>query len=275
MVVVSRVYDRVADLYDDDWSGLYAMARIHCINQIASQLAALDGPLDTVDFGIGTGNALRELQQRVPLGDCTGFDISKGMLTQAAKKLNGDVKLIHDDAARADRYLCGESLDLALCHFLLSFVNAHHALDMAHSLLRPGGMLSLATSTQESLSEIHNIHYPRVSRLVGVQRSLRKASTPLNHRQCLELLEIHGFEIVDEHLERQSVCFESFDDVRCWALDSGWAASFLDGPMGIRKVWARPAFALAELLFHPFYPINATNEISIVLARKPGPIDPP
>jgi len=28
-------------------------------------------------------------------------------------------------------------------------------------------------------------------------------------------------------------------------------------------------------LFHPFYPINATNEISIVLARKPGPIDPP
>jgi ubiquinone/menaquinone biosynthesis C-methylase UbiE len=272
--VVSRVYDRVAALYDDDWSGLYATARIHCINQIASHLDQLDSPLDTVDFGIGTGNALRELQQRVPLGDCTGFDISRGMLTQAAKKLNGEVKLIHDDAASADLYLSEESLDLALCHFLLSFVSAHRALDMAHSLLRPGGMLSLATSTQGSLSELHNIHYPRVSRLVGVQRSLRKANTPLNHRQCLELLETHGFEIVAEHLQRQPVCFESFADVRCWALDSGWAASFLDGPLGIRKLWGRLAFALAECLFHPFYPIEATNEISIVLARKPGPVDP-
>jgi hypothetical protein len=44
--------------------------------------------------------------------------------------------------------------------------------------------------------------------------------------------------------------------------------------LGIRKLWGRLAFALAECLFHPFYPIEATNEISIVLARKPGPVDP-
>jgi ubiquinone/menaquinone biosynthesis C-methylase UbiE len=88
LAVLNQVYDRVADRYDDDWSGLYARARLHCINQIASQLGRLDVPPDAVDFGIGTGNALGELQQRIPLGDCTGFDISRRMLGQAAKKLN-------------------------------------------------------------------------------------------------------------------------------------------------------------------------------------------
>jgi SAM-dependent methyltransferase len=191
------------------------------------------------------------------------------MLAQAAKKLNNNVHLIHKDAASAAMHLRAQSQDLVLCHFLLSFVDASQLLGVAHGLLRPGGLLSFATSTQESLSEVHSLHFPRASRLLGVQRSLRKASTPLNHQQCLALLQAQGFEIVQQHLQRQTVCFASFDDVRHWALDSGWAASFLDDSMGVRKFMARFAFKLGELFIHPFYPIEATNEMSIVLARKP------
>jgi ubiquinone/menaquinone biosynthesis C-methylase UbiE len=271
--VVSRVYDRVADQYDDDWSGLYAAARAKCVSQIARQMHESDRPLDVADLGIGTGNALRDLERRIPLGTCTGLDVSQGMLSQAGRKLGDEVRLIHDDAAHAGAYLAPGSQDLVLCHFLLSFVDADRLVDVAHGLLRPGGIVSLATSTQGSLSELHRYHYPRASRLVGIQRSLQRSGTPRDHAESRALLESHGFEIVDEHLLRQPVSFESFDDVRSWALDSGWAASFLDDPLGFRKLFGRAAFAVAELLIHPFYPIAATNEISILLGRKAGAND--
>lgn len=273
--MLSRVYDEVADHYDEDWSGLYAAARACCINQITRQAGDLGDPPDTVDLGIGTGNALRDLQQCMPLGICTGFDISGRMLARSALKLDKNVQLIHDDAFAAGSYLRAQSLDLVLCHFLLSFMQVERVLDVAHRLLRPGGYISLATSTQGSLSELHSVHFPRISRLVGIQSALRGVNTPRNHRQCLELLQTQGFEIVEEHLHRQPVCFAGFDDVRCWAVDSGWAASFLDDPMGLRKHWARVAFALAELFIHPFYPVEATNEISVVLARKQGAVKKP
>lgn len=269
--MVSRIYDRIAEHYDEDWSGLYARARAYCINQIVSQSGALDGAPDIVDLGIGTGAALRDLRQRIPLGYCTGFDVSRGMLSQAAQNLNGKVKLIHDDATRAASYLQAESQDLALCHFLLDFADVDPVLDTVQTLLRPGGFFSLATSTQQSLSEVHRIHYPRSSRLIGIQRAVGKSNTPINHRQCLERLEKSGFEIVAEKLQRQPVCFESFIDVRCWALDSGWAASFLDDSLGIRKLCNRAAFIIADMLIPSFYPFDATSEISIVLARKRSP----
>ena len=272
--MVSRIYDQVAAQYDRDWSGLYATARATSLGQIARRLGGAERRVDTVDLGVGTGNALRDLQQKIQLGNCTGFDISRGMLAQAARKTGSSVKLIHADAAHATEHLAQQSQDLVLCHFLLSFMDMTDLLGLAQRLLRPGGLLSLATSTQESLSELHSVHFPRASRLLGVQASMRKASTPRNHRQCLQALTSMGFEIVEDRLERQAVCFDSFDDVRSWALDSGWAASFLDDPMGMRKLWGRLAFALGEILMYPLYPVDATSEISVVLARKPGPARP-
>ncbi len=267
--MVSQLYDRVASRYDCDWSGIYAGARAHCIDQITAELAAA-GPIDAVDFGIGTGNALHELRGHIELGRCTGFDVSRGMLTQARNKLGGDVQLVHTDAAHAGEYVPPDSVDLALSHFLLSFIDADRLLSTAHRVLRPGGLLSLATSTQRSLIELHTGRFRRASKLFRVKRSLHKAHTPRDHGHCLEMLRGRGFEIVSERLHRQPVRFESFADVRSWALDSGWVASKLDDKTGLRIASSRVLFALAEIYFHPLYPVDAVNEISIVLARKPG-----
>ena len=265
--MVSQLYDRVASRYDRDWSGIYAGARAHCIDQITAELASA-GPVDAVDFGIGTGNALHELRSHIELGRCTGFDVSRGMLTQARNKLGGDVHLVHTDAAHAGNYVPPDSVDLALSHFLLSFIDADKLLSTAHGVLRPGGLLSLATSTQRSLIELHTGRFRRASKLFRVKRSLHKAHTPRDHAHCLEMLRERDFEIVSERLHRQPVRFESFDDVRSWALDSGWVASKLDDKTGLRIASSRVLFALAEMYFHPLYPVDAVNEISIVLARK-------
>ncbi len=181
------------------------------------------------------------------------------------------MRLVHSDAAHAADYVSPCSADLALSHFLLSFIDADRLLSTAHRVLRPGGLLSLATSTQRSLIELHTGRFRRASKLFRVQRSLHKAHTPRDHRQCLDMLRAQGFEIVTERLHRQPVRFASFDDVRSWALDSGWVASKLDDKTGLRIVSSRLLFRLAEMYFHPLYPVDAVNEISIVLARKPAP----
>lgn len=267
--MVSRVYNRVADRYDQDWSGIYANSRRHCLRQIATELAPTDSPLDVVDLGIGTGNALRDLRSRIPLGRCTGFDLSRGMLDQAAHKLGPGVSLIRDDAKNAADYLAPASQDLVLCHFLLSFVDPERMFEIAFRLLRPGGVLSLATSTRQSLRELSRGRFRRASKVLGVRRSLQKAHTPRDHRHCQRMLEAHGFDVAAEHLHRQPLRFESFDDVRNWALNSGWIPSALDDPTGLRIVCGSAAIACVELLMYPLYPVEAVTDISIVLARKP------
>ena len=271
--MVSQIYDRVANRYDRDWSGIYAGARAHCVEQISAELTEA-GPVDAIDFGIGTGNAFNDLRARIELGSCTGFDVSSGMLTQARRKLGDEVRLVNSDAARAADFVAPESVDLALSHFLLSFVDADRLLSTANAVLRPGGLLSLATSTQRSLIELHTGRFRRASKLFRVKRSLHKAHTPRDHGHCLEMLRQRGFEIVRERLHRQPVRFESFDDVRSWALDSGWVASRLDDKTGLRVVSSRVLFALAQMFYHPLYPVDAVNEISIVLARKPARASP-
>ena len=82
-------------------------------------------------------------------------------------------------------------------------------------------------------------------------------------------MERYGFEVVADNLYREAVTFRSFDDVRAWAFESGWAVEIVDGRMSVRTAFLRIAFALAEILMRPLYPVDATNEISVVLARKP------
>jgi len=266
--MVSRIYNRVADRYDEDWSGLYAGARKLCLGQIVEHASELDHP-DTVDLGIGTGNSLEELRALLPLGKCTGLDVSSGMLERSANKLADSARLLKANAVDADRFLPPASVDLLLCHFLLSFVDADQLYRTAHRLLRPGGLMSLATSTRGSLRETYSGRFSRAARLIGVQRAVNTASTPADHDDCLATLRRHGFEIVAERLHRQAVVYENFADVRDWALNSGWAASVLDDRIGLRIAAGTAVFGLAKLLLHPFYPVHASAEFSIVLARKP------
>lgn len=267
--MVSKVYDRVANRYDNDWSGIYATSRAHCIRQIVRYFESDRHSIDAVDFAIGTGNAFYDLRQHFQLGNCTGFDISGGMLSLAAGKLSQDVHLIQQDAIHAAEYVPHESMDLAMSHFLLNFVELDQLLGTSLKLLRPGGVLSLVTSTQQSLAELHTERFPKTARLLGAKRSLKQMSTPETHQQCLEKLQEKGFEIVEQKLWRQPVSFESFDDIRSWAVDSGWMVSSLDRKLGLRIALGRVMVGLLERSMHPFYPLEGSTEISIVLARKP------
>lgn len=266
--MVSHAYDRIADSYDEDWYGLYAESSRRAVTQIA---AAFTGARDLhiADLAVGTGNTLDSLYRRLNLSTAIGFDVSGGMLAKAVDKLPRRTRLIHDTAANAEKYLQADSLDLVLCHFLLRYLEPDVVLPMACRLLKPGGFFSLVTSTQRSLIEAHTGRFEAPERVFGVRRRLAKGSNPLNHEMSIALLGQYGLEIVADDLYREVVTFRSYDDVRAWAFESGWAAELFGERIKLRSVFVRAAFALIEFWMWPLYPVDATNEISIVLARKP------
>lgn len=225
--------------------------------------------MSVVDLGIGTGNAIADLRGRIDLGHCTGFDVSTGMLSQAAQKLGPAVELINADAHDASAHLPPASQDLVLCHFVLGFGDGENLLEQALRLLRPGGCLSLATTTRRSFSELYEGRFERYANWIGVKKSLERLSNPSDHADCRRLLQQHGFDILADRDYRQPVCFRSLRDVRGWAVDSGWVVNGEDKHIGLRVAGAWTLIGLAMVFLHPLFPVHATCEMSIVLAQKP------
>lgn len=266
--MVSHAYDRIADSYDEDWCGLYAESSRRAVGQIVARLSdAAD--LDVADLAVGTGNTLDSLYRHLSLNTATGFDVSTGMLGKAFDKLPRRTQLIHGSASNVEDHLALSSLDLVLCHFLLRYLAPRVVLSTTYRLLKPGGYFSLVTSTQRSLIETYTGRFEKTGRLLGVGKQVAKGGNPLDHSLSIEMLRQYGFEIITDNLYRQVVTFHSFNDVRAWAFESGWAAEIVGGRLSLRTGLIRVAFALAEVFMRPLYPVDATNEISIVLARKP------
>lgn len=264
---LAKVYDRVSSTYDTDWNGIYKKSRRVNIHQI---LAHLPGPeLDSaLDLAVGTGNAFHDLQQDVHIKQRIGNDISPGMLAVARKKLSGNFTGICDDVLHIEHHVRPKSQDLVLCHFMFSYVDPDQILARAYRLLKPGGLLSIASSTQQALAEVHRDYFPYARRLLKVDASLARATTPKTHASLCETVARHGFEVVERHHERESTSFHSFKDVSNWALGSGWAAQYFDRHYWLKRIGATAWCAGARILHSPFYPVTATNDISLLLARK-------
>jgi cytosine/adenosine deaminase-related metal-dependent hydrolase/ubiquinone/menaquinone biosynthesis C-methylase UbiE len=95
--------------------------------------------LDIVDLGCGTGRWLQALK-RVGARSLLGVDFSPEMLGLVKSKLGSAAKVICADCA--DVPLAAASADVLLCNFVLSYVeDARRFLEMASSVLRPGGSL--------------------------------------------------------------------------------------------------------------------------------------
>lgn len=265
--MLSKLYNRIATTYDSDWNGIYRDSREININQIVKRLESKT-IVSALDLAVGTGNVFHELSKRVDIECCIGNDISTGMLDQAKQKLNGSFVSICDDALNIERHIPRQSQDLILCHFIFSYVDPNDILERAYRLLKPGGLISIASSTQQALVEIHRDHFPKAGKLLAVDASLGRSYTPGSHQELCEIVNRHGFEILENEQYQKETSFCSFDDVSDWAMGSGWAAQYFDRYYWVKRLGARAWFASAKLLYQPFYPVKATNDISLILARR-------
>lgn len=260
-------YNKIASNYDKDWSGIYRDTRSISISQI---IEYYDGKKVTnaLDLAVGTGNSFLDLDQYLGITNRIGNDISSEMLNQAANKIQGPVEFICDDARNILDHVPPGSQDLVLCHYLFSYLDIHQILQKVSQLLKPGGIISLATTTKRNLLELSTGRFRLTGRLFRVGKHLGEVDTPKDHEACLEILANHEFQALQHSNYRKKVVFNSFDDVTAWAVDSGWAAQYFDSGFKLKTSLGRTIFAVAALVMHPLYPIYAHSDISIVLAQK-------
>lgn len=228
---LGKIYDQhVADTYDEDALGLLAGARNLGIRQIAE--SPLPKSSVVLDLGVGTGETLAALTPRFPSGRFIGIDLSARMVEVARRKLAFEAHV--DDACNAAAHVPSVSVDLALAHFLTTFVDRPRLFRMTAGLLKPGGFFSVVSTPTEAFLAVRN----GLGALLGDAALMQAASpTPANADALAAELRGAGFEIRAIETFRKKIVFETFDQCLDWGLKSGFFAHAIEA-IGLERIKA-------------------------------------
>lgn len=228
---IGAIYDQhVADTYDEDSLGLLAGARNLGIRQITESSLPADAVV--LDLGVGTGETLIALKPRFASGRLIGIDLSARMVEVAQRKLAFEAHV--DDACNAAAHVPPASVDLALAHFLTTFVDRPKLFRTTAGLLKPGGLFSVVSTPTEAFLAVRN----GLAALLGDTALVQAASpTPANAEALAAELRDAGFEIRTIETFRQKVVFETFDQCLDWGLKSGFFAHAIEA-IGLERIKA-------------------------------------
>ena len=254
MLDAQSLYDDIiAGSYDTDRFRLLSRSRDIALDQLRRHLTD-SPPADVLDLALGTGEILVELQGLFPGARLSGIDISRRMIDIAQQKL--ELNAIHDDLANVSSHIEPDSHDLALLHFVLSYVDTDKALADTARLLRDGGLCSIATSTFDSFKVLQGLAHL----VMPADEMKRLADLPENPAELAALLEAAGFDVVERHVLTEKVRFEDFAELNDWGTNSGWLTQYFTR---ITDEQARMLSAVGGV-----FPLEDEFQGAIMLLRK-------
>ncbi|GAA0580462.1 class I SAM-dependent methyltransferase [Caenispirillum bisanense] len=267
-----RVHDLVAQSYRAE-EGIIGSKTAAALDTLEPHWHHWPQPARVVDLGIGDGDLLASLMARCPVPvEPAGVDISPEMLRRATARLPG-LTAIEGSAADASRLLPAGEFTAVFAHFILAYVPLTAVLREAAALLRSGGVLSLATSTNEmarplqaQLAELGR-HRSIRSRLVraAARRGLARSNTPESFEHMLPAFAEAGFTVVERRTLTFPVVFRSAREAYTFMVEDGWGVNALIHPLVPPSVMAR----LAPWGLKAFrYPYEATHHVEVLLLRR-------
>ena len=247
-------YDTIiATRYDEDPFGLIGDARDRAVGQLRGGLTRDEAQV-IVDAGAGTGGLLQTLSALYPEAALHGIDTSAAMLRIAHKKLGFSSYV--DTALHVERYLGGRAVDLFAAHFLLAYVEPDALFAVAGRCVRPGGWLSVVTSTFES--------FARMQRLASAffdDDTIRDGShVPRDADDLAALLNAHGFATVKAEEVHRPLTFESFEALYDFGMYSGWLTQYMSRLTVVQQDAAR--------VMPGVFPLTDGFRVAVVLAQK-------
>lgn len=142
---IRRSFERAAATYES----AAAVQRTIC-GQLAAALPAGLHPARLLDAGCGTGHALTLLQARFPAATTVAIDLAPAMLARipvACCRLAGDLEHLP---------LADASLDLYWSSLAVQWCELPRVLDEARRVLRPGGLLAIASLGPATFHELRH-----------------------------------------------------------------------------------------------------------------------
>jgi ubiquinone/menaquinone biosynthesis C-methylase UbiE len=227
---LSKVYNKVAEHYDKYADNFGFVPATH--EAALAQLLDLDWHNKSiVDLGVGSGEFLSELKQKFPEARMTGVDISEEMLKLAKKKLG--LTTICSSLENVDRHLPRHGFDLVIAHFVLAYVGPEIFFEKANELIKPGGYISLVTTTLDSFPASQKFFQKKseqkgiVGRIVKYfyHRAMQVNHVPQSFAALQQEAEKKGFTIVKHRQVIKDLTFNHLKETMNFWIYGGWAAS--------------------------------------------------
>ena len=222
-----QLYDeQVAASYDDDALGLLSGVRSIGVAQILEAGVPADAVM--LDLGVGTGESLRALARSTATPRMIGIDLSSRMIEIAQRKLSFEAHI--DDACNVGAHVAEGSVDIALAHFITSFVDRPRLFGAARATLKPGGLFSVVSTPRAAFANIRRI----VGALLGDDVVSAAAPAPTLDELTAEV-DGASFEILAADTFRCPVEFRSFDEAVTWGMKSGFFTQAIDA-IGLDRI---------------------------------------
>lgn len=255
MANIGKLYDaHVAQSYDADRFGLLAGGRNTAAAQVERRAGELGDVRAVVDLALGTGESIVAIRDLFPGARLYGVDVAAAMIEIARRKL--DVTAFHDDALSIGKHLPAASVDLALVHFLTTYVDARAVLGKAREVLRPGGHVSLVSGVMEAWQNLQAV----ALRLIPRERLLELSPAPETAEHVAAIVREQGFEIVEMERFRRTVRFASFEDFHDFGFRGGFFTHVFDG------VGPEAVAAMARLA--GVFPLEDDYQAAVILAKR-------
>lgn len=242
------------------------------IHQIINAHLGFKPLYKVLDFGVGDGAFLQQLQEHLPNSKYTGIDISGEMLKHAKAALA--LTTIETSATEASHFLPHHSQDLVLAHFINAYIPIDKLFNQANLLTRSNGHFSLITTTydsfpnaQQQLAEFVS-QESILSRIVGhyYKAIVKNTTVAAGEDELMQSFNKHQFEIVDHQRLSIPITLNNIDELALFGIEGTW---FLNS-LAIRMLPKNFLIQRLKRLFSKIFtfPYKDTHIIDVVLARK-------
>lgn len=217
---IARVYDRIAEQYDLQWSRHVRRPQLRLTRGLSLQPG-----MRAADLGCGTGVDTLEMARLCAPGEVVAVDCSQGMLDTLQRRAHSEALPITLCLQGAEEFIAAApraQLDAVTLRFCLGYFEWETVLSRLPRLLRPGGRLGILTILGSSAPQAYETYRELVADLGLPEFGLTALDSV---EQVTNGLQSAGAHVEDAWVESFRLAFDTGAELAAWLRESGIATA--------------------------------------------------